>query len=59
MLKVGIPRSLLYFKFYPLWKTFLEELGAEIIVSPKTNKKIVERGVELGFNELCLPIKIY
>jgi len=37
----------------------LEELGAEIIVSPKTNKKIVERGVELGFNELCLPIKIY
>jgi predicted nucleotide-binding protein (sugar kinase/HSP70/actin superfamily) len=56
---IGMPRSLLYFKFYPLWKTFLEELGCEIVLSPHTNKKIVERGVDIGMNELCLPIKIY
>ena len=59
MVTVGMPRSLLYFKFYPLWKTFLEELGCSIVLSPHTNKTIVEKGVELGFNELCLPIKIY
>ncbi|MHA1792037.1 MAG: acyl-CoA dehydratase activase-related protein [Promethearchaeota archaeon] len=59
MIKVGIPRALLYFKFFPLWKRFLEELGCEVILSPKTNKHILEKGVELGFNELCLPIKLY
>ncbi len=59
MITVGVPRSLLYFKFFPLWKTFLEKLGCEIVLSPHTNKDILDRGVELGFNELCLPIKIY
>ncbi|MHA1131865.1 MAG: acyl-CoA dehydratase activase-related protein, partial [Candidatus Helarchaeota archaeon] len=30
--KIGIPRSLLYYKYFPLWKTFFEELGYEIII---------------------------
>lgn len=59
MVRVGIPRALLYFKFFPLWKKFLDELGCEVVLSPKTNQKILEKGVEIGFNELCLPIKLY
>lgn len=59
MVRIGMPRSLLYFKFYPLWKVFLEALGAEIVLSPPTNKGIVEKGIALGFNELCLPVKVY
>jgi predicted nucleotide-binding protein (sugar kinase/HSP70/actin superfamily) len=57
--KVGIPRALHYYRYYPFWKKLLEELDAEIILSPQTNKKIVEEGVTHGFGELCIPVKIY
>ncbi|MFO7796844.1 MAG: acyl-CoA dehydratase activase-related protein [Promethearchaeia archaeon] len=57
--KVGIPRALHYYRYFPFWKKLLEELGAEIVLSPPTNKKIVETGVQQGFGELCIPMKIY
>lgn len=57
--KVGIPRSLFYYKYYPLWKTFLEELGAEIIVSDATNKHILDAGVKACVDEACLPVKLF
>jgi predicted nucleotide-binding protein (sugar kinase/HSP70/actin superfamily) len=57
--KVGIPRALHYYRYYPFWKKLLEELDAEIVLSPPTNKKIVEEGVTHGFGELCIPVKIY
>ena len=57
--KVGIPRSLFYFKYYPLWKTFLEELGAEIVVSDATNKRILDAGVNACVSEACLPVKLF
>ncbi len=27
MIKVGIPRALLFYQYYPMWKTFFDELG--------------------------------
>ena len=57
--KVGIPRGLFYYKYFPLWKTFLEELGAEIVVSDYTSKKILDVGVKTCVDEICLPMKIY
>ncbi|MHA1830764.1 MAG: acyl-CoA dehydratase activase-related protein, partial [Candidatus Helarchaeota archaeon] len=42
--RIGIPRSLLYYKYFPLWKTFLEELGVEIVLSDRTNSKIIDIG---------------
>ncbi len=58
-LKVGIPEALHYYRYFPFWKKILEELGAEIVLSGPTNKNIVEEGVQQGFGELCIPIKIY
>ncbi|MFX1258892.1 MAG: acyl-CoA dehydratase activase-related protein [Promethearchaeota archaeon] len=58
-IKVGIPRALHYFKFFPFWKKLFEELDVEIVLSSPTNKKIVEEGVTHGFGELCLPVKVY
>jgi predicted nucleotide-binding protein (sugar kinase/HSP70/actin superfamily) len=58
-LKVGIPRALHFYRYYPFWKRLLEELNTELVLSPPTNKKIVEEGVTHGFGELCIPIKIY
>ncbi len=58
-LKVGIPRALHYYRYFPFWKKLLDELDVEIILSQPTNKKVVEEGVMMGFGELCLPVKVY
>lgn len=58
-IKVGIPRALHFYRYYPFWKKLLEELDVEIVVSSPTNKIIVEEGVTHGFGELCIPVKIY
>ncbi|NLY77962.1 MAG: hypothetical protein GX080_07780 [Tissierellia bacterium] len=58
-IKVGIPRGMFYFDYYFLWKNFFNNLGVDVITSPKTNKDILNKGVELCVDEACLPIKIY
>ena len=57
--KVGIPRALFYYKYMPLWRTFFEELGAEVVVSDYTSKRIVDDGVKSCVDEACLPVKIF
>ncbi|HOV78765.1 MAG TPA: acyl-CoA dehydratase activase-related protein [Bacillota bacterium] len=56
--KIGIPRALLYYYYYPLWRTFFEELGAEVIVSSPSTKEVLARGLEKAVDEICLPVKI-
>jgi len=57
--KTGIPRGLYYHRFFPLWKTFFEELGAEIVVSDNTSKRILDNGVKACVDEACLPVKLF
>jgi predicted nucleotide-binding protein (sugar kinase/HSP70/actin superfamily) len=57
--KVGIPRALFYYKYHMLWKRFLEELGAEVVPSGFTNKKILNDGVSICTDEACLPVKVF
>lgn len=59
MIKVGIPRGLYYYKYSILWETFFTELGAEVVLSDKTNKSILESGANTCVSEACLPIKLY
>jgi len=57
--KIGIPRLFsLYYEFFPLWKVFFEELGFEVVTSGRTNKKIVQKGLENVVAETCLPAEI-
>lgn len=58
-MKIGIPKGLLYYKYYPFIQTFLKELGAEIIISDDTNKRILNDGVKYSVDEACLPIKVF
>lgn len=58
-IRVGLPRSMLYHKYHVLWSTFFEELGCETVVSPPTNKQMLERGAALSVDETCLPMKIF
>ncbi len=57
--RVGIPRFLGYFSYYPWWKTFFEELGLEVVTSPPTNQQILNAGVAEAVNDACIPIKLY
>lgn len=58
-LKVGIPRGLLFYRFYAYWTTFLKELGADLVISPPTNKLIIQRGLTYGVDEICFPVKVF
>ncbi len=58
-MKIGMPRALLNFYYYPFWKTMFSELGAEVILSDETNSKIISEGSTVTVSELCVPIKIF
>jgi len=57
--KIGIPYALYFYEYYPLWKEFLTRLGAEVILSQPTNKKILDLGIRSALSEVCLPVKIF
>ena len=56
---IGIPRAFLYYKYRYLWETFFEELGIDFILSPETNKRILDTGSEYSISEACLSSKVY
>lgn len=58
--KIGIPRSLFYYYYYgDIWKTFFKNLNISYIVSPNTNKEIMDRGIKVASDEMCLALKNY
>lgn len=56
---IGIPRSLLYHTYGDLWVNFFDELNINYIISPKSNKSILQRGIALTNDEACLSLKIH
>ncbi len=58
-MSVGIPRALYYHKYGPLWQTFFEELGEEIVFSAQTDRAMLERGISATVAEICLPLKAW
>ena len=56
---IGIPRALLYHRYGVLWATFFERLGCRIVLSPPSNRRILERGIALAVDETCLPLKVF
>ncbi|MDD3225595.1 MAG: acyl-CoA dehydratase activase-related protein [Clostridium sp.] len=58
-MKIGIPKGLLYYKYYPFIETFFEELGVDIITSDNTNGEILNLGVKFCVDDACLPIKVF
>lgn len=57
-MKVGIPRGLLFNDFSPLFIPFFKYLGIETIVSDETDRKIINRGLEIVPEEYCFPTKV-
>ncbi|MGB9629707.1 MAG: acyl-CoA dehydratase activase-related protein [Thermodesulfobacteriota bacterium] len=51
---IGIPRSLMFYRYYPFWHPFFEGLGWRVVVSDGTGK----RGNVIYFEDSCLPMKL-
>lgn len=56
---VGIPRGLLYHDYGTAMHAFLEACGARVVVSPETNREILEAGLALCVDDACLPVKAF
>ncbi len=56
--RVGIPRALHFYEFYPYWKAFFESLGYDVVLSDHSNQAIVESSLERFTAETCFPVKM-
>ena len=56
--RIGIPRVLHFFEFYPYWRAFFESLGYEVVNSDLSNHEIVESSLEKFVAETCFPVKM-
>ena len=43
---IGIPRVLNMYENYPFWFTFFNELGFRVVLSPVSNRKVYELGID-------------
>ncbi len=56
---IGIPRVLNIYENYPFWHTFFTELGFRVVLSPVSNRKIYEMGIEsIPSESECYPAKL-
>jgi predicted CoA-substrate-specific enzyme activase len=56
---IGIPRALNMYENYPLWFTFLTELGFEVRLSSPSSRTLLEQGLDtLPSDTVCYPAKL-
>jgi len=55
---LGLPRIMVMHELMPFFKTFFTRLGFEVVLSEKSNKRLIHRGVEAVVNEPCFPTKV-
>ncbi len=56
---VGIPRVLNFFENYPFWASFFEALKFRVVLSPQSNRKIYEMGIDsIPSESECYPAKL-
>lgn len=58
-IKIGIPRALHYYYYGNIWKNYFENIDCEVIISPPTNREIINNGIKYANDEMCLALKIY
>ena len=56
--KIGIPYIFSFQDSLPFWTTLLWELGFDVEVSPKTDRQIINLGLERVLAEACFPVKV-
>ncbi|MFN2341318.1 MAG: acyl-CoA dehydratase activase-related protein, partial [Halanaerobium sp.] len=56
--KIGIPRALLYYYYFPFWLKLFSELDIEPVISDNTSRDLLDQGVKKSLSEICVPIKV-
>lgn len=57
--EIGIPRVLNMYENYPFWATFFKNLGFRVILSPFSNRRLYELGMEsIPSESECYPAKM-
>ena len=56
---IGIPRVLNMYENYPLWHTIFTKVGFKVVLSPRSNKELFEKGIEtIPSDTVCYPAKL-
>ncbi|MEW6182773.1 MAG: acyl-CoA dehydratase activase-related protein [Bacillota bacterium] len=58
MVTVGFPRAMAYYYLYPFFKTYIESLGAKLVVSPPTTKSTLGKMELCPTDEPCVAVKL-
>jgi predicted CoA-substrate-specific enzyme activase len=56
---VGVPLGLHSLEWAPFWVRLLAELGLRVVVSPRTDNRMVLAGLESMTAETCFPVKVF
>ncbi|HLA50201.1 MAG TPA: acyl-CoA dehydratase activase, partial [Thermodesulfovibrionia bacterium] len=56
--RIGIPRIFFFHDSLPFWSTLIWELGFKAEISDKTNRNIINKGIETILAESCFPHKV-
>ncbi|MBD3190488.1 MAG: hypothetical protein GF308_07580 [Candidatus Heimdallarchaeota archaeon] len=56
---VGIPKGLIYYHYPVLFETFFESLGAKIVYSPESSKKLLLDALKYASDEECFSGKVF
>ncbi len=56
--KIGIPFIFYFNEYLPYWATLISRLGFDLEISPRTNRQIVDLGLEGVLSEACFPVKV-
>ena len=57
-LRVGVPRAMGFYDYFPFWRALLETLGCQVVLSEPTNRQIAQVGQEWAVAEPCFPVKV-
>jgi predicted nucleotide-binding protein (sugar kinase/HSP70/actin superfamily) len=52
--RIGVPKALMYYRYFPFWSTFFEELGWRV----KVSDGLAKTGKIIYFEDSCLPMKL-
>jgi predicted nucleotide-binding protein (sugar kinase/HSP70/actin superfamily) len=57
-LRIGIPRALMFYRYYPFLKTFLESYGCDVQPSQTTNLEMLGVGTDICVDDVCVAVKV-
>ncbi len=55
---LGIPRMLFLHDYLPYWQAFFTSLGYRVVLSDRTNRTLINKGLEAAVAETCFPARV-